>query len=62
MGFKGESNMDSGYVLAPYVPFSVTPSCVGDERCGLLTRYGKKLFKAGSKYYGKILVSSGDSE
>ena len=57
MGYRGESYIDSGYVLCPYVPFTTTPGPVGVDQLGLLTRYGKKLMRAGARYYGRISVN-----
>lgn len=55
LGFRGESYMDSGYAYSPYVPFTFTPR---DANYGLLMRYGKKLMREGSKYYGKVVVKT----
>lgn len=56
LGRKGESYMESGYVYSPYVPFTTTPLDLESKKFGVLTRYGKKLCRDGSKHYGKINV------
>jgi len=55
IGRKGESYMDSGYVLSPYVPFTLTPA-INFGIFGLLTRYGKKLLPNGASYYSRVTV------
>ena len=60
-GYKGDSQMDSGYF---YVPTSSLPRMPQspvlmdfDEFCprkGLMTRYSKKLLREGARYYQKV--------
>jgi hypothetical protein len=62
MGYKGESYMDSGYFYCPYVPLTQTPTVLDPEsfcpRKGILTRYGKKLLREGSKFYARLSVAN----
>lgn len=62
MGYKGESYMDSGYFYLPYVPLTQTPVVYGpDDLCprkGIMTRYGKKMLRDGSKFYARISVAN----
>lgn len=55
VGYKGD-HYDSGYVYSPYVPFTFTPGSLGDDRKGLISRYGKKLYDSGSNCYGRVTV------
>lgn len=61
MGYKGDSYMDSGYFYCPYVPLTQTPTVLDPEsfcpRKGIMTRYGKKLLREGSKFYAKINIA-----
>lgn len=58
VGFKGASQLESGYVYAPYVPVIVTPTIFGTEdfspRKGVMTRYGKKMVR--SDFYGRVTI------
>lgn len=60
MGYKGDSYMDAGYFYTPYVPLTQTPTVLDPEsfcpRKGLLTRYGKKLLREGSKFYARLSI------
>lgn len=62
MGYKGDSYMDSGYFYSPYVPLTQTPVVLDPEsfcpRKGILTRYGKKLLREGSKFYARLSVAN----
>jgi len=62
MGYKGDSYMDSGYFYCPYVPLTQTPVVLDPEsfcpRKGILTRYGKKLLREGSKFYARMSVAN----
>lgn len=62
MGYKGDSYMDSGYFFAPYVPLTQTPVVLDPEalcpRKGLLTRYGKKLLRDGSKFFARLSIAN----
>jgi len=62
MGYKGDSYMDSGYFFCPYVPLTQTPTVLDPEsfcpRKGLLTRYGKKLLREGSKFYARLSIAN----
>lgn len=55
---KGESLFDTGYVYAPYVPLTLTPTLTHTENFtpvkGIMTRYAKKMLN--NRYYGHILV------
>lgn len=62
MGYKGDSYMDSGYFFCPYVPLTQTPVVLDPEalcpRKGLLTRYGKKLLREGSKFFARLSIAN----
>ncbi len=62
LGYKGDSYLDSGYYFCPYVPLTQTPVVLDPEsftpRRGLMTRYGKKLLREGSKFYGRLSVQN----
>jgi len=62
MGYKGDSYMDTGYFYCPYVPLTQTPVVLDSEsftpRKGLMTRYGKKLLREGSKFYARLSVQN----
>lgn len=62
MGYKGDSYMDSGYFYCPYVPLTQTPTVLDPEsfcpRRGILTRYGKKLLREGSKFYARLSIAN----
>jgi hypothetical protein len=62
MGYKGDSYMDSGYFYCPYVPLTQTPVVMDPEsfcpRKGILTRYGKKLLREGSKFYARLSIAN----
>ena len=62
MGYKGDSYMDTGYFFCPYVTLTQTPVVLDPEsfvpRKGLLTRYGKKLLRDGSKFYARLSVQN----
>ena len=62
MGYKGDSYMDSGYFYCPYVPLTQTPVVLDPEsfcpRKGILTRYGKKLLREGSKFYARMSIAN----
>jgi hypothetical protein len=62
LGYKGDSYMDSGYFYCPYVPLTQTPVVLDPEsfcpRKGILTRYGKKLLREGSKFYGRMSIAN----
>jgi len=62
MGYKGDSYMDSGYFYCPYIPLTQTPVVLDPEsfcpRKGILTRYGKKLLREGSKFYARLNVAN----
>jgi len=58
IGHKGKSFMDTGYVYAPYIPFTLTPTVLHPDdftpRKGIMTRYAKKVVN--NKYYGLVRV------
>jgi hypothetical protein len=62
LGYKGDSYMDSGYFYCPYVPLTQTPVVLDPEsfcpRKGILTRYGKKLLREGSKFYARMSIAN----
>jgi len=62
LGYKGDSYMDSGYFYCPYVPLTQTPVVLDPEsftpRKGILTRYGKKLLREGSKFYARLSIAN----
>ena len=62
MGYRGDSYMDSGYFYCPYVPLTQTPVVLDPEsfcpRKGILTRYGKKLLREGSKFYARVSIAN----
>lgn len=62
LGYRGDSYMDSGYFYCPYVPLTQTPVVLDPEsfcpRKGILTRYGKKLLREGSKFYGRMSIAN----
>jgi len=62
MGYKGDSYMDAGYFYLPYVPLTQTPVVLDPEsfcpRKGILTRYGKKLLREGSKFYARLSIAN----
>lgn len=62
MGYRGDSYMDSGYFYCPYVPLTQTPVVLDPEsfcpRKGILTRYGKKLLREGSKFYARMSIAN----
>ncbi len=62
MGYKGDSYMDSGYFYCPYVPLTQTPVVLDPDsfcpRKGILTRYGKKLLREGSKFYARLSIAN----
>ena len=62
MGYKGDSYMDSGYFYCPYVPLTQTPVVLDPEsfcpKKGILTRYGKKLLREGSKFYARLSIAN----
>ena len=62
MGYKGDSYMDSGYFYCPYVPLTSTPVIYDPDslcpRRGVMVRYGKKLLREGSKFYGRISIAN----
>lgn len=55
---KGESLFDTGYVYAPYVPLTLTPTLTHTTNFtpvkGIMTRYAKKMLN--NRYYGHIVV------
>lgn len=62
MGYRGDSYMDSGYFYCPYVPLTQTPVVLDPDsfcpRRGVLTRYGKKLLREGSKFFARISIQN----
>lgn len=63
MGYAGESYLDRGYAYCPYISLSKTPVVRSEEfppTNGLLTRYGKKLFRTGAKHYARLEIKNDD--
>lgn len=62
MGYKGDTYLDSGYFYCPYVPLTQTPVVLDPEsfcpRKGILTRYGKKMLREGSKFYARMSIAN----
>jgi hypothetical protein len=58
IGHKGKSLLDTGYIYAPYVPMSLTPTMYNPENFapvkGIMTRYAKKCVN--NRYYGHVRV------
>lgn len=58
IGHKGKSLLDTGYIYAPYVPMSLTPTMFNPFNFapvkGIITRYAKKMVN--NRYYGHIRV------
>lgn len=59
IGLKGNSYYDAGFVYAPYIPLSLTPTFLDPDdqtnRKGVWTRYATKMLR--SEYYGVLNVS-----
>lgn len=59
VGYKN-GHYGSGYCWCPYVPFTRTPIMLDPEsftpRCGILTRYTKRLSINGSHFYARMSV------
>lgn len=60
MGYRGQTFLDTGYFYCPYVPLMQTPTIFNDQTLcplkGIMTRYGKKMLRDGSKFYARIAV------
>ena len=58
VGYQGKSNLDCGYVYAPYIPLIVTPVIYRPDDFaptrGVMTRYAKKMLR--SDYYATVVV------
>lgn len=58
VGYKGNSQLEAGYVYAPYVPIVLTPVVYRPEDFaptrGVMTRYGRKMVR--SDFYGTVTV------
>lgn len=59
IGRKGSSNLETGYVYAPYVPLITSPAIpdptdIFKYAKGVMTRYGKKMIRP--DMYGKVIV------
>lgn len=63
VGYRGDSNLEAGYVYAPYVPLIVTQTIFGTEdftpRKGVMTRYGKKMVR--SDFFGSVTILDMDT-
>jgi len=61
VGRKGSSNLETGYVYAPYVPLITSPAIpdptdIFKYAKGVMTRYGKRMIRP--DMYGKIIVQN----
>lgn len=58
IGHKGKSLLDTGYIYAPYVPMSLTPTIYNPFNFapvkGIMTRYAKKMVN--NRFYGHVRV------
>jgi Major capsid protein Gp23 len=58
IGHKGKSLLDTGYIYAPYVPLTLTPTMTNfltfSSVKGIMTRYASKLVN--SRFYGHVKV------
>lgn len=56
VGRKGSSIMDTGYIYAPYIPLTLTPTLTNFNTFssvkGIMTRYAKKMVS--NRFYGKV--------
>lgn len=63
VGYKGQDDVDCGYIYAPYVPLMITPQLANTEdfqpRQAIFTRYAKKMVRA--DYFGTVTVQDIDS-
>lgn len=62
LGYRGDSMMEVGYFLCPYVALEQSP-LMADPQSGclsriLMTRYGKTLLREGARYYGRIQITN----
>lgn len=59
VGYQGNDVFDTGYVYAPYIPISFTPTFFDPEtmtyKKGVIQRYGKVLIR--NYYYGLVNIS-----
>jgi len=59
MGFRGTQFLETGAVLASYIPLIMTPPIFDPvnltPRKGIMTRYGKKVLR--SEFFGKVVVA-----
>lgn len=59
IGLKGRSYYDAGYVYAPYIPLSMTPTFLNPDdqtnRKGVWSRYATKMLRP--EYYGVLNIS-----
>lgn len=60
IGHKGKSLLDTGYIYAPYVPMTLTPTLTNfmnySNNKGIMTRYAKKAVN--NRYFGHITVDA----
>lgn len=61
VGRKGSSNLETGYVYAPYVPLITSPAIpdptdIFNYAKGVMTRYGKQMIRP--DMYGKVIVQN----
>lgn len=61
IGRKGASNLETGYVYAPYVPLITSPAIpdptdIFKYAKGVMTRYGKRMIRP--DMYGKVVVQN----
>lgn len=60
VAYKGDSNMDAGFVYCPYIPMMPLPTVTDPEtfqpRKGILTRYGKVAVQPANRYFRVVRV------
>lgn len=64
IGRKGSSNLETGYVYAPYIPMITSPTVPNPDNLfvyakAVMTRYGKKMIRP--DYYALLVVTNVDT-
>jgi hypothetical protein len=58
IGHKGKSLLDTGYIYAPYIPLTLTPTMYNPFNAApvklIMTRYAKKMVN--NRFYGGLRV------
>lgn len=66
VAYKGEGNMDAGFVYCPYIPLMPLPTVTDPEtfqpRKGILTRYGKVATQPANRFFRVIRVVGAGSD